>query len=53
MSPQTPFETYRTSPEQFMEKVEAFVEAGPKVGEDKGLPVLSSGGARVAARNTT
>jgi cytochrome c oxidase subunit 2 len=27
------FETFRTTPERFMEKVEAFVQAGPKVGE--------------------
>ena len=36
------FETYRTTAEQYMQKVESFVEAGPKIGEDKGLPVIAA-----------
>ena len=34
-------ETSRPSPEQFLKKVEAFVEQGPKAGEEKGLPVIA------------
>ncbi len=35
------FNTFRTTPSDFMKKVEAFVEAGPKVADDKGLPVIA------------
>jgi len=34
--------TYRTTPQQYLQKVEAFVEAGPKVAEEKGLPVIAA-----------
>jgi cytochrome c oxidase subunit 2 len=35
------FETYRTTPDHFMQEVEAFVESGPKEGEEKSLPVIA------------
>jgi hypothetical protein len=34
------FETYRTAADPYMAKVDAFVEAGPKVGEDKGMDLV-------------
>src|SRR6266498_3801249 len=35
------FETYRTTPADYLKKVETFVETGPKVGEERGLPVIA------------
>jgi cytochrome c oxidase subunit 2 len=40
------FETYLTTPADYLKKVEAFVAAAPRAGEDKGIPIVAPDPAR-------